>query len=85
MHVQVFMGVDDEAFMNCMINTGHRDDEGEYTQAERDTQPGHDNYDIDAEPLFPTNGMPTEEGMMASALAATLAGAFPKPRGSAKG
>jgi hypothetical protein len=31
MHVQVFMGVDDEAIMNDMINTGRRDDEGDYT------------------------------------------------------
>jgi hypothetical protein len=55
MHVQVFMVVDGEAIMNDMINTGCGDDEGDYTQAEPDTQPGQHDYDIGAEPLFPTN------------------------------
>jgi hypothetical protein len=78
MHVHVFMGVDGEAIMNDMINTGRGDDEGDYTQAKPDTQPGQHGYDIGVEPLFPTNGMPTEAGMSAAALAATLGGCFPE-------
>jgi hypothetical protein len=67
MRVQAFMGVDVEAIMNDMINN-------DYTQAEPDTQA--EGYDIDAEQLFPPNGMPTQEGMTAAALAATLVGCF---------
>jgi hypothetical protein len=40
MHVQVFVGVDGEAFMNDMINTGRGDDDGDYTQAEPNTHFG---------------------------------------------
>jgi hypothetical protein len=65
------MGAEGDAIMNDMIN-----DEDDYTQAEPDTQA--EGYDIDAEQLFPPNGMPTQERMRAVALAATLAGCFPK-------
>jgi hypothetical protein len=73
MHVHDFMGNNGEAIMHDMIN-----DEGNYTQAEADPEPGQNGYDIEAEPLFPTAGMSTEEGMMVAALAATLSSCFPK-------
>jgi hypothetical protein len=71
--VQDFMGVDGEAIMNVMIN-----DEDDYMQAKPDTQA--EGYDINAEQLFPSNGMPTQEGMTAVALATTLAGCFPEAK-----
>jgi hypothetical protein len=67
-----------EAFMNDMINMGHLDDEGDYTQAEPDPEPRQHGYDIGAKQLFPTVGMSTEEGMTATALATTLASCFPE-------
>jgi hypothetical protein len=77
MHVQAFMGAEGEAIMNDMIN-----DQDDYTQDEPETQAEPDTqaegYDIDAEQLFPPNGMPTREGMTAVALAATLAKCIPK-------
>jgi hypothetical protein len=80
MHVQVFVGVDGEAFMNDMINTGRGDVDGDYTQAEPNTHFGQHGYDIGAEPLFPIDGMPTNDGMMAATLATTLAGCFPEAK-----
>jgi hypothetical protein len=71
MRMQTFMGAEGEAIMNDMIN-----DQDDYTQAEPDTQA--EGYDINAEQLFPPNGMPTQEGMTATALAATLVGCFPE-------
>jgi hypothetical protein len=70
MRMQTFMRVNDEA-MNNMIN-----DDNDYTQAEPDTHA--EGYDIDAEQLFPPNGMPTQERMTTAVLAATLAGCFPE-------
>jgi hypothetical protein len=64
--------------MHDMINMGQGDDEGDYTQANADPKPGQHGYDIGVEPLFPTTGMSTEEGMTATALAATLSLCFPK-------
>jgi hypothetical protein len=64
MRVQAFTGVDSEAIMNDIIN-----DEDDYTQAEPDTQ--DKGYVIDAEQMFPPNGMPTQV-MTAEALDATL-------------
>jgi hypothetical protein len=43
---------------------------------EADPEPGKHGYDIGAEPLFPTTGMSTEEGMTAAILAATLSSCF---------
>jgi hypothetical protein len=58
MRVHDFMGVDNEAIMNDMINDDYTQaDLG--TQAEPDTQA--EGYDIDAEQLFPPNDMPTQE------------------------
>jgi hypothetical protein len=78
------MGAEGEVIMNDMIN-----DPDEYTQDEPETQAEPntqtEGYDIDTERLFPSNGMSTQEEMTAAALATTLAGAFPKSRGSAKG
>jgi hypothetical protein len=39
------MGVDGEAIMNDMINTGRGDNEGDYTLAEPDTQPRQHGYE----------------------------------------
>jgi hypothetical protein len=64
------MEAEGEAIMNDMIN-----DQDNYTQAEPDTQA--EGYDIDAEQLFPPNGMPTQEGMTATTLVATHARCFP--------
>jgi hypothetical protein len=76
MRVQAFMGAEGEAIMNDMIN-----DPDNYTQAKPQTQAEPDTqaegYDINAELLFPPNGMPTQEGMTAASLAATLAACFP--------
>jgi hypothetical protein len=66
--------------MHDMINMGRGDDEGNYTQADADPKPGQHGYDIGAEPLFPTAGMSTEEGMTAAALAATLSLCFPEDK-----
>jgi hypothetical protein len=63
------MGAEGEAIMNDMIN-----DQDDYTQAKPDTQAK--GYDIDTEQLFPPNSMPTQEGMTATSLAATLVGCF---------
>jgi hypothetical protein len=71
------MGADGEAIMINMIN-----DQDDYTQAEPKTQVELDTqaegYDIDVEQLFPPNGIPTQEGMTAATLAATLVGCFPE-------
>jgi hypothetical protein len=55
MRVQAFMGVDNEAIMNDMIN-----DEDDYTQAEPDTQA--EGYDIHAEQLFHPTACPRRRG-----------------------
>jgi hypothetical protein len=47
------MGNDGEVIMQDMIN-----DEGDYTQAEADPEPGQHDYDIGEEPLFPTTTLP---------------------------
>jgi hypothetical protein len=78
MYVQDFMGNDGKAIMHDMINTGQEDDEGDYTQAKADPEPGQHNYDIGTEPLFPTAGISSEEGMTTTALAATLSSCFPE-------
>jgi hypothetical protein len=76
MNEHEFMDNDGEAIMHDRINTGREDDEGDYTQAEADPEPGQHGYDIGIEPLFPTTGMSTEEGMTAAALAASLVSCF---------